>query len=112
VRYLFEVAEQHPLDDRADGHLAACLVQAGSRQVLVAERAQPLVPAPRASLDPVEQLRRRQLPIAADHLDPTRVGPDPAERGRTVRGRDQPLDLAEPVAQHLSDVGQELRRAP
>ena len=56
---------------------------------------------------------RRQRPVA---LEDRRAGPGRSRSGRTARARacagQDPLDLAQPVRDHLGDVGEHLGRPP
>lgn len=112
VEVIFEMTRDHPLGDLRDGHLASRRVEASPVAGGLIQLGPPPAPAFDPGGDPRFKLGDRQGPVPADDGDPAFVGGDPPERfGARLRG-DDPLDLAEPIGEHLHEVGQDLGRAP
>ncbi len=107
-----QVAEEHPFDDGPDGHLAERRMRAEPLEVGIGDCAQTDHGRVRLGGDPVEQLTRGEQPVAPDRLDPVRVGLHPPKGHRFAKPVEDPLDLADPVRQHLGDMGEELWRVP
>ena len=77
---LADVVDEHPLDDRSDGHLAARRMGAAALDLLGRKLPEPPVHELGPVVDPVEQLADGQCPIATYRRDPLLIGLDPAER--------------------------------
>jgi len=58
------------------------------------------------------QLGHRQASVAIDGQQPDQIGRGPAEGNRLHLGSEDALDLAQPVGQHLVDVGERLASDP
>ena len=68
---------------------------------------------PERHVDPIEQLACRQRSVAPDPADPAGFLATRPNGSDSVGGAARiALDLAEPVRQHLRDVGEDLLRTP
>ena len=82
----------------------------------VALRCVELGPASLPALEPVrdasEEFPHGQRPVALDDRQPHVVRGDAPERFRTRRHVHDPFSLAEPIGEHLAQVGEDLPRTP
>ena len=107
-----KVPDDEPVGHLCDRELTSTRMEAAPRELGRREAPPAPIEALEVSVDPVVKLSRRHGPVAFDQGDAHRVGRDPAERHGVGISGEHPLDLAQPVRNHLREVGEDFARPP